>query len=408
MRKSRCALVVLTVVAGLAFVTGVAGAGTKQTKHPTYALGTAKRCRTGYVKIEAKKTKMDRVKIHGKWAEAKVTVRYAACEYIAVAADPPRYAPTTTTITATPTTGTATPPITTASTTTTTSTTTAPAPGNVATTTVLSPVNPNDPPPPNYCVHGTFCFPDNGQTVFSALVMAGSTAVSLEAGQLNFVFDAPVTDTSTVSPFEYDQFTLTTTVAGQTSCPLTWISSAVLIPSYWESNPTSLATDGVPACTVSNVYVYDLTTGSSVLCTLNPGGATNQVISDENCPNVPEGEEPGSGAIIGAALNWEVTANYTGEGSYDPSYSAPGNVAVGPAPTQGAVMTVDSVTVNPNGGPCEVALDATQTYTSLTLCTDGFIPATGGTTGWSAYVTSDMESSLIALAATGGGYELST
>ena len=94
MKWSKSALIGLALVAGLA---GFSASALASTKHPTYALGTAKRCRTGYVKITAKKTEKVRVKAHGKWVERSETVRYAACEYIAVAATAPVIAPTTTT-----------------------------------------------------------------------------------------------------------------------------------------------------------------------------------------------------------------------------------------------------------------------------------------------------------------------
>ena len=94
----KSALIALTLIAGLA---GFSASAVATTKHPTYALGTAKRCRTGYVKITAKKTEKVRVKLHGKWVEKTETVRYAACEYLAVAAIGAVSAPTTTTTTTT-------------------------------------------------------------------------------------------------------------------------------------------------------------------------------------------------------------------------------------------------------------------------------------------------------------------
>jgi len=329
----RSVLIALVLFAGLAAISTSAGAGTK---HPTYALGDARHCRTGYVRITAKKSEKVRVKLHGKWVTETKTVRYAACQYIAVAAIAPVTAPTTTPTTTTPTISTTTTSTSTTTSTTTTSTTTTtvpPAPVEISTQTTMAPVNPNDPPPLGLCNNGSFCYPlnENGETVFSVEISASGVRIAPGSGRLQFVFDAPVTDTSSSLPLEYDQFTLVTTAPGQTACPLSWVELDGDAPSYFEADPTSAATDGVPACTFLNVYLYEEPRGSDFLCT-NPTGAFGSIAAVKDCPNFPttglEGAE-----FVGAALSWRVTAEYTGEGNYAPSRSAQVSFTVGASPT---------------------------------------------------------------------------
>jgi hypothetical protein len=153
---------------------------------------------------------------------------------------------------------------------------------------------------------------------------------------VQFVFDAPVTGTTSMYPYEFDQFTLTTTEVGQTSCPLTWVASEQALTGWFQSNPESIATDGVPACTFSNVYLYDELIGADSLCTpLDIPGVSVTSVTDVTCPDAPtDMYEPNLGYyFIGAALTWDVTAEFLGEGAYAPSYSADQNFTVGPGGT---------------------------------------------------------------------------
>jgi hypothetical protein len=123
---ARSALIALALIAGLSSFSASAQASTK---HPTYALGKAKHCKTGYIKTTERKKEKVREKKHGKWVEVTITVRYAACEYIAVAAKGPVTAPTTTSV---PTSASPAPVVTASTTTTTTTTTIPPAPAATA------------------------------------------------------------------------------------------------------------------------------------------------------------------------------------------------------------------------------------------------------------------------------------
>jgi hypothetical protein len=178
--------------------------------------------------------------------------------------------------------------------------------------------------------------------VYTAVTQVASSAtpISPDAGQVTFVFDAPVTATSATVPFEYDQFTLTTTENGQTSCPLQWVSTHVETPyDYFQSEPGSAAMDGIPACTVSNVELFDFTTDASYACSV-PSGALGDVpppyatIADfTDCQSYPASPGDNGDYLVGAALNWSVTANYLGEGNDSPSYSATQSLAIGPTAT---------------------------------------------------------------------------
>jgi hypothetical protein len=151
------------------------------------------------------------------------------------------------------------------------------------------------------------------------------------------MFEAPVTATNATIPFEYDQFTLTTTEDGQTACPLQWVSTHIQIPfNYFQSEPGSAPMDGIPACTISQVGLFDFTTGETYACSV-PTGAPGDVsppyqsIADFNdCPDYPTNPSENGGYLVGAGLNWSVTANYQGEGEYSPSASAPQSLVVGP------------------------------------------------------------------------------
>jgi hypothetical protein len=91
------AAILVTVGLTFAFATGAIGA-TTPSSHATYALGTAKHCRTSFVKrterrVETKRVEVHgkwrtvdvtrRVNVHGKWETEKVTQRYVACVYVA-------------------------------------------------------------------------------------------------------------------------------------------------------------------------------------------------------------------------------------------------------------------------------------------------------------------------------------
>jgi hypothetical protein len=247
-------------------------------------------------------------------------------------------APTTTTVSSTTTTSTTVPSTTTTTTTTTTvpstTTTTVPAPSPIITETTQAPVNTSYPAGTG-CGGSVSCLTPN-ETVFSVVIAAADADVSPGAARVKFVFDAPVTGTTSMYPYEFDQFTLTTTEAGQTACPLTWVASEQALTGWFQSNPESIATDGLPACTFSSVYLYDELIGADSLCMpLDIPDVSDTSITDVTCPNAPtDMYEPNLGYyFIGAALTWEVTADFIGEGAYASSSSADQDLTVGPAGT---------------------------------------------------------------------------
>jgi hypothetical protein len=241
-------------------------------------------------------------------------------------------AATTTTVSST-TTSTTTVPSTTTTTTSTTvppTTTTVPAPSSIFTDTTQAPVNTSYSAGVD-CGGSVSCLTPN-ETVFSVVISAPGADVAPGAARVKFVFDAPVTGTTSMYPYEFDRFTLTTTEAGQTACPLTWVASEQALTGWFQSNPESIAMDGVPACTFSNVYLYDELIGADSLCTpLDIPGVSDTSITDVTCPNAPtDMYEPNLGYyFIGAALTWTVTAEFIGEGAYAPSYSADRSFTVG-------------------------------------------------------------------------------
>ena len=50
--------------------------------HPTYALKTAKHCKTGYTKETLRHEVKVRVKVHGRWETKKVSQRYVGCVWV--------------------------------------------------------------------------------------------------------------------------------------------------------------------------------------------------------------------------------------------------------------------------------------------------------------------------------------
>jgi hypothetical protein len=243
-------------------------------------------------------------------------------------------ATTTTTVSSTTTTTTTVPLTTTTTTVPSTTTTTAPAPSSIFTDTTQAPVNTSYPAGIE-CGGSVTCLTPN-ETVFSVVISAPAADVAPGAARVRFVFDAPVTGTTSMYPYEFDQFTLTTTEAGQTACPLTWVASEQALTGWFQSNPESIAMDGIPACTFSNVYLYDELIGADSLCTpLDIPDVSDTSITDVTCENAPtDMYEPNLGYyFIGAALTWKVTADFTGEGAYAPSHSADRNFTVGPAGT---------------------------------------------------------------------------
>jgi hypothetical protein len=304
----------------------VAGTAGATTTHPMYALGAAKHCRSGYVKIRHRGNK--------RWE----------CGRVGVAPEPPTYVPPpTTTPTTTPPTATV-PPVPSTTTGPSPTPTTVPPAGPLSTeTTMAAPVT-DSVLPPGVCSEAETCFPEdeNGALIYTAAtqVTTSGAPISPDAGGVTFVFDAPITATNATVPFEYDQFTLSTTEDGQTSCPLQWVSAHVETPyPYFQSEPGSAAMGGVPACTVSDVKLFDFTTGASSACSV-PTGAVGDVpppyfsIADFNdCPSYPATPAADGDYLVGAALNWSVTANYLGDSEDAPSSSATQNLTVGPAAT---------------------------------------------------------------------------
>lgn len=78
-------LAVVCTFGGFAMVATAASATsgvTASVKHPTYALGNAKHCKTGYAKMIERHKVTVRVKVHGTWRTEKVSRRYLACVYV--------------------------------------------------------------------------------------------------------------------------------------------------------------------------------------------------------------------------------------------------------------------------------------------------------------------------------------
>jgi hypothetical protein len=248
--------------------------------------------------------------------------------------------PAPVTITEPTTTTTTVPPTTTTTTTTTvppstTTTTAPPGPGSITTATTQAAPNTDYTLPAGTCTEASSCY---SEMVFSVVVKAPDVDVAPAAGDVWFVFDAPVIDNGTANsdPYEYNEFTLQTTQNGQTSCPISWVSSHVETPAIWQADPISVAADGIPACTMTDislgmfVLVRDGPTPSSAVVeyTCSPPQPNYGLPSTEYCPVNPATEVGGD--IIGSALTWEVTAEFTGEGVYAASWSAPQDFAVGP------------------------------------------------------------------------------
>jgi hypothetical protein len=173
--------------------------------------------------------------------------------------------------------------------------------------------------------------------VFSVVVAAPGVDVAPAAGDVQFVFDAPVTDTNGGDdPWEFNKFTLVTTQNGQTACPLSWQWNAYLVPPYWQVVPDSAATGGIPACTMTDIGLYNGLTDTEYSC--NFPQPTYSIQGTEYCAvnpglepliPLPGGGDTG-GNIIAAASAWAVTADFTGDGAYSPSYSAVQNFTVSP------------------------------------------------------------------------------
>ena len=244
----------------------------------------------------------------------------------------------TTTIAPTPTTPITPSPTTTTTTTTVSPTTTTttppqgPAPSSIVTETTMNPEDSNYTLPAGDCSQAEGCATPN-VTVFSAITKetANGDLVTPGAGRLSFVFDDPAPDVD-VSPdaWEFDQFTLTTTQNGQTSCAVIWVDSHVLIAGYWQVQPISVSIDGIPACDFTNVWMgVDVMGGvghspsvQNSECTPTTGLQTLS-LGSLTCPNTPSTGTETDGDIIGAGLIWSITAEYGGEGADGASYAAP-------------------------------------------------------------------------------------
>jgi hypothetical protein len=164
-------------------------------------------------------------------------------------------------------------------------------------------------------------------TVFSAVTKEDSNGdlVTPDAGRLQFVFDDPAPVVNSTSPYEVDQFTLTTTQNGQTSCPVVWHQGGERQPGWWQTGVDAGAEDGIPACDITSVSVYELTPVAGNFECMETGVVTSiQNAGNLSCPvaSTPPVLEP-SGYEIGAGLIWSITAEYGGEGAYGASYSAP-------------------------------------------------------------------------------------